>query len=88
MKINRLGRVEARRTKVALYLEEDLGRLFELDMDAKLCPDVLGILAQVGSLDGMFGVVKNLPSAIFTQCDDGGGEVDLCREDCMEVEYL
>lgn len=90
LKINRLGRLEARRTKVALYLEEDLGRLFELDIDARLCPDVLGILAQVGSLDGMFGVVKNLPSAIFTQCDDGGGgsEVELCSEDCMEVEYL
>ncbi len=88
LRINRLGRLEARRTKVALYLEEDLGRLFELDIDARLCPDVLGILAQVGSLDGMFGVVKNLPSAIFTQCDDGGSEVDLCEVDCMEVEYL
>jgi len=86
LKINRLGRMEARRTKVALYLEEDLGRLFELDMDARLCPEVLGILAQSGSLNGVFGVVKNLPWAIFTQCDDGG--VDLCEEDCMEVEYL
>ena len=93
LKINRLGRVEARRTKVALYLEEDLnGRLFEqLDVvvDARLCPDVLGILAQSGSLNGVFGVVKNLPWAIFGGYDDDDGIGCLCEEeDCMEVEYL
>jgi hypothetical protein len=85
LKINRLGRVEARRTKVALYLEEDLGRLFEIDVDARLYPDIIGILAQSG-LNGVFGIVKNLPAAIFAQRDrDGCG---LCEEDCMEVEYL
>ena len=87
LKINRLGRKEARRAKVALYLEEDLGRLFELDIDARLCPDVVGILAQSGSLNGVFGVVKNLPSAIFSRCESSDG-CDLRKEDCMEVEYL
>ena len=83
LKINRLGRVEARRKKVALYLEEDLGRLFEMDVDARLCPDVLGVLARGGSLNGVFGVVKNLPSTILTLCDvEGHGE------DSMEIEYL
>ena len=87
LKINRLGRRKARQMKVAMYLEEDLGRLFELDLDARLCPDVLGVLSQSGSLNGVFGVVKNLPTAIFTQCDGDDG-VDLCKDDCMEVEYL
>ena len=106
LKVNRLGKVEARRTKVAMYLEEDLnGRLFTtmddnnvLDYNAKLCPHVLSILAQCGSIHGVFGVVRNLPSAIFTtttQCDgdydDEDGMTGLCMDednDCMEVEYL
>jgi hypothetical protein len=108
LKINRLGKVEARRTKVAMYLEEDLyGRLFSrttmdnnknvLDYNAKLCPHVLSILAQCGSIHGVFGVVRNLHSAIFTttstQCDGDYdvGMTGLCMDednDCMEVEYL
>lgn len=103
LKINRLGKVEARRTKVAMYLEEDLNsRLFTtmdnnnvLDYNAKLCPHVLSILAQCGSIHGVFGVVRNLPSAIFTttQCDDDNDDDGMTGlsmdEDCsMEVEYL
>ena len=104
LKINRLGRVEARKTKVALYLEEDLnGRLFTMmdnDIDyAKLCPDVLSILAQFGSINGMFDAVRNLPSAIFAHnvVNDDGMMMSssLCEEDGddddrmdMEVEYL
>lgn len=106
LKINRLGKVEARRTKIAMYLEEDLfGRLFSqtmdnnnnnvLDYNAKLCPHVLSILAQCGSIQGVFGVVRNLPSAIFATCSDNedDGMNGLCMDedevvDCMEVEYL
>mmetsp|Transcript_30394 Transcript_30394/g.55110 ORF Transcript_30394/g.55110 Transcript_30394/m.55110 type:complete len:297 (-) Transcript_30394:67-957(-) len=83
LKINRMGKVEARRKKIALFLEEDLGRLLQIDMNPKLLPRLLGILAQHGSISTLFRVSQHLPSEMLV-CVDDPMEVD----DPMDVEYI
>jgi len=87
LKINRIyGKVEARRKKVALFLDEDLGRLLRMDMnvmDAKLLPRLLGILAQHGSVSTLFGVVQHLPSNVLAY--QGIDERNSSLHDSMDV---
>lgn len=87
LKINRIyGKVEARRKKVALFLEEDLWRLLRMDvdmMDAKLLPRLLGILAQHGSVSTLFGVVQHLPSNVLAY--HGIDERNCSLHDSMDV---
>ena len=65
LSMNRLGKAAARRTKIALFLEEDLDRLLQMDLDSKLLPGVLGMLAQQGRVSTLFRVLKHLPSEML-----------------------
>eukprot|EP00571_Detonula_confervacea_P001648 CAMPEP_0172330254 /NCGR_PEP_ID=MMETSP1058-20130122/61307_1 /TAXON_ID=83371 /ORGANISM="Detonula confervacea, Strain CCMP 353" /LENGTH=213 /DNA_ID=CAMNT_0013047461 /DNA_START=2180 /DNA_END=2821 /DNA_ORIENTATION=- len=88
LKINRtLGKVEARRRKLALFLEEDLVRLMQIDMDPKLLPRLLSILTQHGNISTMLCVMQNLSSEVlsFQRVQD---EINSCLGDPMEFEYL
>ena len=86
LKINRLGKVEARRTKIAMFLEEDLGRLFQQNIDPHLLPLILGILGQHGTNSSMFCAMRNLPSEVLF-CQGNCDRNPWC-EDPMDVEYL
>lgn len=83
LRINRMGKVEARKRKLALYLEEDLGRLLQLDIDTKLLPRLLGILAQQGSISTVLNVMQNLPSDLLCFCGEANGV-----DDSMDIEYI
>lgn len=88
LKINRLGRVEARRKKIALFLGEDLGRLLQIDMESKLMPRLLGILSEHGSISTMFQLLQNLHSDVllFTCTKSHTDQMDV--DDPMDIEYL
>lgn len=97
LKINRLlGKKEARRKKIALYLEEDTRRLFSASvniMHTKLMPRLLSILAQHGSLSTILCVVKSFPSEV--PMFQGDVNVNTPFEDetmyideSMDVEYI
>ena len=85
MRINRLGKVQARRRKIALYLEEDLGRLLELDMDTKVLPHILAILAQHGNISTMLRLMQNLPSVLYYH---GMNNDNDSSDEPMDIEYL
>ena len=85
MRINRLGKVQARRRKIALYLEEDLGRLLELDMDTKVLPHILAILAQHGNISTMLRVMQNIPSVLSYH---GMKYENDSSDEPMDIEYL
>jgi len=85
MRINRLGKVQARRRKIALYLEEDLGRLLELDMDTKILPHILAILAQHGNNSTMLRVMQNIPSVLSYH---GMNYDNDSSDEPMDIEYL
>ena len=94
MKINRLGKKEARRKKIALYLEEDFGRLLHATrmIDMKLLPRLAAILSQHGSLSIMYRLVQSFPSEVlFFQtmkdyCDVFEDSMDV--DEHMDVEFL
>lgn len=88
LKINRMGRVEARRKKIALFLEEDVGRFLEEDvgrlLDSKLLPLFLGIITQHGSLSTVFCLLQNLPSVVQAIKNE---TVSFTNES-MDIEYF
>ena len=94
LRINRLGEVEARRKKIAVYLEEDLGRMLRIDVDGlgKALPRLLSILAQHGSASVVLQALLNFPTETFyfggsnplARCMDESMDAD----DSMDVEYL
>ena len=94
LRINRLGEVEARRKKIAVYLEEDLGRMLRIDVDGlgKALPHLLSILSQHGSSSVVLQALLNFPTEIFyfggsnplARCMDESMDAD----DSMDVEYL
>ncbi|KAL7450100.1 hypothetical protein ACHAXS_000222, partial [Conticribra weissflogii] len=53
LKINRLGKIEARRTKIAMYLEKHLSAILQLDMDTLVLPRILCIIGQNGNMSTM-----------------------------------
>lgn len=83
VKINRMGKVEARRKKLALFLEECLESLFLVDMDAKLLPRMLGIIAYHGNISTMFRMMQH-SEVLFSQGFQDPMDVD----DPMDVECL
>ncbi|KAL7542999.1 hypothetical protein ACHAXR_012283 [Thalassiosira sp. AJA248-18] len=95
LKINRtMGQVEARWKKIALYLEEDLGRLLNttvdiMDTNVSTLPRLLALMAQHGTISGMFHVMQSIPSEILyfqgISDDTSPMEVD---DNSMDVEYL
>lgn len=87
LSINRMGKVEARRTKLALFLGEDLGELLEIDLDPKLMPGLLGILAPKGHTSTLFRVMTHLSSEILSFRGLNHGHVLHC-DDPMDVEDL
>lgn len=87
MKINRMGRKEARMTKIAMFLEENLASLLKTRFDTKLLPRLLGILAQHGNISTVFRLMQNLPSEVLLfQCTKN--DIDLSADDAMDIEYL
>ena len=92
MRINRLGKYEARRRKIALYIEEDIQRLLERDVDTRLLPYILEMLSQYGSLTTMLRLMQSLPSILFFQginYENNAWLIDDENEvDAMDVEYL
>lgn len=67
LNLNRtLGKVEARRRKLALFLGEDLGRALQIDMDPKLLPRLLGILTQHGNISTVFSAMQNLSAEVLS----------------------
>lgn len=81
LRINRLGKVEARRTKIAMYLEKHLNVLLQLDMDTLVLPRMLCIIGQNGNMSTMYRLVQNLPSELFIISRAN-------YDDPMDVEYL
>ena len=92
MRINRLGKKEARRRKIALYIEEDIHRLLERDVDTRLLPYVLEMLSQYGSMTTMLKLMQSLPSILYFQGINYENNALVVNEDGeddpMEVEYL
>lgn len=92
MRINRLGKKEARRRKIALYIEEDIQRLLERDVDTRLLPYVLEMLSQYGSMTTMLKLMQSLPSILYFQGINYENNALVVNEDGeddpMEVEYL
>ena len=92
MRINRLGKKEARRRKIALYIEEDIQRLLERDVDTRLLPYVLEMLSQYGSMTTMLKLMQSLPSILYFQGINYENNALVVNEDDeddpMEVEYL
>mmetsp|Transcript_43948 Transcript_43948/g.92481 ORF Transcript_43948/g.92481 Transcript_43948/m.92481 type:complete len:292 (+) Transcript_43948:79-954(+) len=80
LKINRMGKVAARRKKIALFLGEDLGRLLRMDLDTKLLPRLLGILGNSGSIFTLFELIRHIPSDVLAYYDP----MDI--DDPMDVE--
>ena len=92
MRINRLGKKEARRRKIALYIEEDIHRLLERDVDTRLLPFILEMLSQYGSMTTMLKLMQSLPSILFFQGINYENNALVVNEDGeddpMDVEYL
>ena len=92
MRINRLGKKEARRRKIALYIEEDIQRLLERDVDTRLLPYVLEMLSQYGSMTTMLKLMQSLPSILYFQGINYENNALVVNEDGeydpMDVEYL
>jgi hypothetical protein len=92
MRINRLGKKEARRRKIALYIEEDIHKLLERDIDTRLLPCVLEMLSQYGSMTTMLKLMQSLPSILFFQGINYENNALVVNEDGeddpMDVEYL
>ena len=92
MRINRLGKKEARRRKIALYIEEDIHRLLERDVDTRLLPYVLEMLSQYGSMTTMLKLMQSLPSILYFQGINYENNALVVNEDGeydpMDVEYL
>ena len=63
--INRKGRLEARRQKLALYLGANPVLLLQLGLDPKLLPLMLAVLTLTDSISSVFRVVRDLPSEIL-----------------------
>ena len=63
--INRKGRVEARRQKIALYLGENPLLLLQSGLDQNLLPQMLAILTLTESTSSAFHVIRNLSSEIL-----------------------
>ncbi|KAL3817404.1 hypothetical protein ACHAXA_011033 [Cyclostephanos tholiformis] len=63
--INRKGRLEARRQKLALYLGANPVLLLQLGLDPKLLPLLLAVLTLTDSISSVFRVVRDLPSEIL-----------------------
>ena len=82
--INRMGRVEARRKKIALYLEENPALLLQLELDQKLLPRMLAVLTLTDDISATFHVIHNLPSVFF----QGINTESDTAEEFMDVEYL
>jgi hypothetical protein len=87
LKINRMGSVKARRTKIALFLGEDMSQLLGSGMDIKLLPRVMGILADHGNISTMYGVMHNFPQVLaLLRSDNDYGSL---YHDCpMDFEYI
>lgn len=81
LQINRRGKVEARRAKVAIFLEEDLTRLFGLHLEKRILPSVIEIMGQNCSLSTMFSLFQNM-SELFHH------KVNGADTEPMEFEYL
>ncbi|KAL7552408.1 hypothetical protein ACHAWF_015643 [Thalassiosira exigua] len=90
LKINRMGPKEARRKKIALFLEEDFDRMLQIDFVelGKLLPLLLDILAQHSKTCTMFQLLQSFPSEVLL-FQGIGAESDVpCDNDYMDVEYL
>jgi len=89
MKINRLGAVKAKRRKIALYIEEDIGRLLNLDIDTTLLPNILSIIGQQGNTSTMLRLMQNLPSILYCQgINRESNDVWTNNDDAMDFAYL
>lgn len=92
MRINRLGKKEARRRKIALYIEEDIQKLLERDVETRLLPFILEMLSQYGSMTTMLKLMQSLPSILFFQGINYENNALVVNEDGeddpMDVEYL
>ena len=86
MKINRLGAVKAKRRKIALYIEEDIGRLLNLDVDTTLLPNILSMISQQGNTSTMLRLMQNLPSILY--CQGINQDNVWATDDAMDIEYL
>ena len=84
LKLNRMGRVKARRIKLALYLEADMSMLFEHDMEPKALPNILEMLVETKNLSTVFSAMRNLSSAALMFREDN----DELEGDPMDIEYL
>lgn len=84
LKMNRMGKMEARRKKIALFLEEDMGRLLQIDMDSKLLPMLLGILTNHCGVSTVFRLLQNLPSVVQGTKKENISHIN----DPMDIEYL
>ena len=62
LKINRMGKVRARKIKLAHYFEADMRRLFELDINPKLLPSIFEMLGETSNLSTAFSALRDLSS--------------------------
>ena len=86
--INRMGIVDARRKKIALYIEEKLDAL-PLDMmnlDARLIPRMLSILTLTYNISATYHVIHELPSEAFV-FHKIHNNITQDANDLMDVEY-
>lgn len=84
--LNRMGREEARRQKLALYLTENPALLLQLELDQKLLPLLLAILTLTDNISATFHVMRNMPSEVlFFQ---GINTESHAIKEFMDVEYL
>jgi hypothetical protein len=84
LKINRMGKIKARRIKLAIYLQTNMSRLLGLDIDVKLLPSVFEMLGETKNLSTMFSAVKDLSSMALMFRDDVSVEV---KDNRMDIEY-
>lgn len=87
--INRMGIVDARRKKIAMYIEEKLEELLPLDMislDARLIPRMLSILTLTYNISATYDVIHELPSEAFVYHKIHDKMQDI-NDNLMNVEY-